>query len=148
MAKTTNTNKTNKPYSTSALFTRMNQLRKSKGLTQKEAFAEASRQLTAEHMVSQLIKFMSKGAVRFTFINKRGNEATTTGTLIMDRVPKTRKVDGRRTAENPNMLAFYDIRHGIFRTFEKDKLISIDKAELKRGRPVQKKEDAAVLEPA
>ena len=199
-----------KAYTTSELFTRMNQVRKSMSLSQKEAFAEAKRQLEEEFRNKQeeelrlkaeadaskrkeeeerrlkadddrrfseeaialklktesehaerilaekramndacarLLDAMKDSAVKFTFINERGLQSTTTGTLDKERFPKTRMVAGTLNPKNENMFSFYDIRHGVFRQFEQDKLISIDVITVKRGRPAQKKE-TAVLEPA
>ena len=115
-------------YSSSELFTLANRIRKTTGLSQKEAFAMAKTQLSGEStssLDSKLIEMMKKGNVKFTFRNNKGKEITTTGTLQMEKVPTNRKVEGKKTAKSENMTVFYDVRHGVYRQFEAGKIVNI-----------------------
>lgn len=115
-------------YSSSELFTLANRIRKTTGVSQKEAFAMAKAQLSGEStssLDSKLIEMMKKGNVKFTFRNNKGKEITTTGTLQMEKVPTNRKVEGKKTAKSENMTVFYDVRHGVYRQFEVGKIVNI-----------------------
>ena len=115
-------------YSSSELFTLANRIRKTTGVSQKEAFAMAKAQLSGEStssLDSKLIEMMKKGNVKFTFRNNKGKEITTTGTLQMEKVPTNRKVEGKKTAKSENMTVFYDVRHGVYRQFEAGKIVNI-----------------------
>ena len=114
-------------YSASELFTLANRIRKSTGVSQKEAFAQAKAQLSGESssLDNKLIEMMKKGNVKFTFRNNKGKEITTTGTLMMEKVPTNRKVEGKKTAKSENMTVFYDVRHGVYRQFEAGKVVNI-----------------------
>ena len=47
------------------------------------------------------------------------------GTLDMSKVPTNREVQGRKTAKDENTQVFYDVRHGVYRSYQKDKLVEI-----------------------
>lgn len=108
----------------SELFKLANHLRKENNLSQKEAFAVAKAQLN-NVSANELIKAMKRGNVKFTFLNRRGKAITTTGTLNFDKVPTNRKVEGSKQSKNTNMCVFYDVRHGVYRQFDKTKVMEI-----------------------
>lgn len=131
----------------SEVFKLMNQLAKN-GMNRKEAYAAAVAQLTAEPAVEEvvvtevceatpvvpdtklaktLIKLMKSCNVRFTFSNRHGRNITTTGTLMMEKVPTNRKVEGKKKAWKPDTIVFYDVRHGVYRQCTKASVVSIDK---------------------
>lgn len=118
-----------KNYSSSELFTLANRIRRTNGCTQKEAFALAKAQLTADNSDSSLydtlMAKMKSGNVKFTYKNNKGQNITTTGTMQMNKVPTTRKVEGKKTAKNENMTVFYDVRHGVYRQFDKNCIVAI-----------------------
>ena len=125
-----------KNYSNSELFSLANNLRKEFNLTQKEAFAKAKAQLeanvTESNDVEQLNKYnklhalMLVGNVKFSFINKHNKTITTTGTLLSSHIPTgKREIQGRKTPKSDEYEVFYDIRHGVFRSFNKLKIVDI-----------------------
>lgn len=117
----------------SELFSLANQLRKT-GISQKEAFAKAKQQL-ANNTLSlgyKCIEAMKTGNVKFTFINIHGNKITTTGTLNFDKVPTNRKVEGSKHAKHNNMCVFYDVRHGVYRQFDINKVTDIISTHIKK----------------
>lgn len=122
---------TTKNYSASDLFTLANRIRKQNGVSQKEAFAMAKAQLetpvseTNVDMAAMLRNMMLKQNVKFTFKNAKGKEITTTGTLRMEKVPTTRKVEGKKEARHDNMVVFYDVRHGVMRQYDATKVVAI-----------------------
>lgn len=123
---------TTKNYSASDLFTLANRIRKQNGVSQKEAFAMAKSQLenpviseSNEDMAAVLRNMMLKQNVKFTFKNAKGKEVTTTGTLRMEKVPTTRKVEGKKDARHDNMVVFYDVRHGVMRQYDVNKVVAI-----------------------
>lgn len=125
---------TTKTYSASDLFTLANRIRKQNGVSQKEAFAMAKAQLTAPKTeepstpsvdTKDLLARMKKGNVKFTFRNNKGRECTTTGTLRMEKVPSNRKVQGKQDKRNDNMCVFYDVRHGVYRQFDLNSVVSV-----------------------
>lgn len=133
------------------VFPLANKIRKEQGCSMKEAYALAKAQLIAEatavveapaavvetpvnvttpvnmDMHAELVAKMTTGNVKFTFKNAKGKFITTTGTLDMSKVPTNRPVHGRKEADNENVQVFYDVRHGVYRSYQKDMLVSIDK---------------------
>lgn len=124
------------------VFPIANKIRKVQGCSMKEAYALAKVQLLAEaanvvenptnvvpavnmEMHTQLVEKMTAGNVKFTFRNAKGKEITTTGTLVKDHIPTNRTVQGRKTAKDENTQVFYDVRHGVYRSYKKDQLIAI-----------------------
>lgn len=71
----------------------------------------------------QIINKMKRGVVSFTFINRSGKEITTKGTLLKKKIPTTRKVAGAVKPKSPEMVVFYDTRHGIRRQFDRNKVV-------------------------
>ena len=119
--------KASKSYSASELFSLANSLRKSHKLSQKDAFAMAKEQLEKTHnsLGAEVIRQMKEGNVKFTFTNN-GKTITTTGTLRPDYAPlHKRRVYGRREPLSENNVVFYDVRHGVFRQFNKNNVINI-----------------------
>lgn len=124
------------------VFPIANKIRKVQGCSMKEAYALAKAQLLAEatnvvenpanvvsaanmEMHTQLVEKMTAGNVKFTFRNAKGKEITTTGTLVKEHIPTNRAVQGRKTAKDENTQVFYDVRHGVYRSYKKDQLIAI-----------------------
>ena len=124
------------------VFPIANKIRKAQGCSMKEAYALAKAQLLAEaanvvenpanvvpaanmEMHTQLVEKMTVGNVKFTFRNAKGKKITTTGTLVKDHIPTNRTVQGRKTAKDENTQVFYDVRHGVYRSYKKDQLIAI-----------------------
>lgn len=124
------------------VFPVANKIRKVQGCSMKEAYAIAKAQLLAEtvneienpanvvstanmELHTQLVEKMTAGNVKFTFRNAKGKEITTTGTLIKDRIPTNRIVNGRKTAKDENTQVFYDVRHGVYRSYKKDQIVAI-----------------------
>lgn len=120
-----------KTYTTSELFTLANNLRKSLKISQKEAFAMAKTQLagkTSNTLHSELVNQMKVRNVKFTFMNKKGVEITTTGTLMESHIPTDkRKIQGRKVARFDDEQVFYDVRHGVYRTYNINKIVKIIK---------------------
>lgn len=121
-----------KKFNRSELFKVMNQLRKNGGMTQKEAYAQAVKQLEEKYSVEcnpdlckELIAQMMTKRVKFTFINRQGKTITTTGTLVETYIPTGRKVEGSRKPKSENHVVYYDARHGVYRQFEKSKVVAI-----------------------
>ena len=118
-----------KNYSRNDLFSLANQIRKNEKVTQKESFAMAKEQLEGKKIVSlgsEVVSKMKKHNVKFTFDNGRGKLITTTGTLrLKEKVPVNRKVEGRKTPKMENNIVFYDVRHGVYRQFDKNKVTEI-----------------------
>ena len=117
--------------SKSELFTLANQIRKNLKVSQKEAFAMAKKQLsettTTSSLHDTLVSLMLTKNVKFTYVNKNGQEITTTGTLMNAHIPTNRKIQGRKTAKDEDTQVFYDVRHGVYRSYKKDKLVKIIK---------------------
>ena len=116
----------------SELFKLMNQLRKNREMTQKEAYAEALKQLEEKYSVEcnpelckELVAQMMTKRVKFTFVNRQGKTITTTGTLVKDYIPTDRKVEGSKKPKSENHVVYYDARHGVYRQFEKNKVVAI-----------------------
>ena len=132
------------------VFQAENKIRAAKHISMKEACAQAKAQLiaeaetavkTAEPVVEtptnvaetpanmkfppELVEKMKNGNVKFVFFNNKGKKITTTGTLDMSKVPTNRDVQGCKTAKNENTQVFYDVRHGVYRSYQKDKLVEI-----------------------
>lgn len=132
------------------VFPVANKIRAAKHISMKEAYAEAKAQLIAEaentvknasasvevptnvvetpvnmELHTQLVKKMQNANVKFVFFNSKGKKITTTGTLNMSKVPTNRKVQGRKDAKDGNTQVFYDVRHGVYRSYQKDKLVEI-----------------------
>lgn len=124
------------------IFPVANKIRKEQHVSMKDAYAMAKQQLlsgttnmvthtnivetlTNMNLHNQLVKQMKEKNVKFTFKNHRGKLITTTGTLRMEKVPTNRKVEGRKTAKNKNSQVFYDVRHGVYRSYIKENLVSI-----------------------
>lgn len=119
-------------YTKSELFTVMNRIRKEQNLSLKEAYAEAKKILDQKYsstgtdkLADQLMAKMKTGYVQFTFVNRHGKQITTTGTLDMSRVPVTRKVEGSQKPKSENNVVFYDGRHGVYRQFDRTKVVSM-----------------------
>ena len=116
----------------SELFKVMNQLRK-EGMSQKDAYAKAYEQLAQrdnnvenhDDLSQQLVAQMMTKRVKFTFINRQGKTITTTGTLVKNYIPTGRKVEGSRKPKSENHVVYYDARHGVYRQFEKSKVVAI-----------------------
>lgn len=115
----------------SKLFKLMNKIAREAGMTQKAAYAEAKRRLietdnvASDALLKVLMKNMKNGNVKFTFKNRNGKFITTTGTLRFNKVPTNRKVEGRKSPKNDDMILFYDVRHGVYRQFNKNNIIEI-----------------------
>lgn len=121
------------------VFPVANKIRKEMHISMKEAYAIAKCQLenTASNIVdvannvvdldlyNTLVEKMKNANVKFKFTNKRGKQIITTGTLDMSRVPTNRDVKGRSTAKDDNTQVFYDVRHGMYRSYQKDKIVEI-----------------------
>lgn len=120
-----------KTYSKSELFTLANKMRKELNVSQKEAYAMAKAQLENNDSMSlhdELYCMMMTRNVKFTFLNKQNKEITTTGTLVESHIPTgKRTIQGRKTAKDENTQVFYDVRHGVYRSYQKDKLVKIVK---------------------
>ena len=119
-------------YSKSELFTLANAIRKSQKVSQKEAYAMAKAQLENNvqtvSLHDELVSKMKVGNVKFTFENKSGKHITTTGTLMSSHIPSDkRKIAGRKVARNVDEQVFYDVRHGVYRTYNINKLVKIIK---------------------
>lgn len=142
MKTTVNNSASVKNIAPAQVFPVANKIRKEQGCSMKEAYALAKAQLLAQaanvvenpvnvvpvanmEMHSQLVEKMTAGNVKFTFRNAKGKEITTTGTLIKDRIPTNRTVQGRKTAKDENTQVFYDVRHGVYRSYKKDQLVAI-----------------------
>lgn len=142
MKTTVNNSASVKNIAPAQVFPVANKIRKEQGCSMKEAYALAKAQLLAQaanvvenpvnvvpaanmEMHSQLVEKMTAGNVKFTFRNAKGKEITTTGTLIKDRIPTNRTVHGRKTAKDENTQVFYDVRHGVYRSYKKDQLVAI-----------------------
>lgn len=142
MKTTVNSTATIKNIAPAQVFPVANKIRKAKGCTMKEAYAIAKEQLLTEaanvmenpvnvvpaanmELHTQLVEKMTAGNVKFTFRNAKGKEITTTGTLIKDRIPTNRIVNGRKTAKDENTQVFYDVRHGVYRSYKKDQIVAI-----------------------
>lgn len=116
-----------KNYSKSEIFSLMNRIKKEEGVTQKEAYAMAKARLTASTSVTladELIKRMQTGNVKFVFMN-RGKRIVTTGTLRTHKIPTNRKVEGSRIRKTEDAVIFYDVRHGVYRQFNKNNVLEI-----------------------
>lgn len=121
------------------VFPIANKIRKEKHISMKEAYAMAKYQLenTASNIVdvannvvdlslhNLLVEKMQNANVKFKFTNKNGKQIITTGTLNMSKVPTNRDVKGRSTAKDDNTQVFYDVRHGMYRSYQKDKIVEI-----------------------
>lgn len=125
------------------VFPVANKIRAAKHISMKEAYAEAKAQLIAEaenavktaetvvetptnmNLHTELVEKMKNGNVKFVFFNNKGKKITTTGTLDMSKVPTNREVQGRKIAKDENTQVFYDVRHGVYRSYQKDKLVEI-----------------------
>ncbi len=132
------------------VFPVANKIRAAKHISMKEAYAEAKAQLIAEaenavknantsvetptnvveipvnmELHAQLVEKMQNANVKFVFLNNKGKKIITTGTLNMSKVPTNRKVQGRKEAKDENTQVFYDVRHGVYRSYQKDKLVEI-----------------------
>lgn len=142
MKTTVNNSASVKNIAPAQVFPVANKIRKERGCSMKEAYALAKAQILAQtanvvenptnvvpaanmEMHSQLIEKMAAGNVKFTFRNAKGKEITTTGTLIKDRIPTNRVVQGRKTAKDESTQVFYDVRHGVYRSYKKDQLVAI-----------------------
>ena len=142
MKTTVNNSASVKNIAPAQVFPVANKIRKEQGCSMKEAYALAKAQLLAQaanvvenpvnvvpaanmEMHSQLVEKMTAGNVKFTFRNAKGKEITTTGTLIKDRIPTNRTVQGRKTAKDENTQVFYDVRHGVYRSYKKEQLVAI-----------------------
>ena len=142
MKTTVNSTATIKNITPAQVFPVANKIRKANGCTMKEAYAIAKEQLLTEaanvmenpanvvpaanmELHTQLVEKMTAGNVKFTFRNAKGKEITTTGTLIKDRIPTNRIVNGRKTAKDENTQVFYDVRHGVYRSYKKDQIVAI-----------------------
>lgn len=126
------------------VFPIANKIRAEKHCSMSEAYALAKAQLMTEatnvvenpvnvvpaanmEIHETLVARMKAGNVKFTFRNAKGKEITTTGTLIKDRIPTNRTVQGRKTSKDENVQVFYDVRHGVYRSYKKDQLVAIVK---------------------
>ena len=114
--------KTKNQYTKSELFTVMNRIRKEQNLSQKEAYAEAKKVLDLKY--SSTVTENYEPYV-FPQENRHGKQITTTGTLDMSRVPVTRKVEGSKKPKSENNVVFYDGRHGVYRQFDRTKVVSM-----------------------
>lgn len=147
-----------KANNVSKLFSLANNLKKIHNISQKEAFAMAKEQLEAAakeaaapapattspvnsanpvaspELTERLEAAMKAGNVRFSFLNEKGKLITTVGTMRPEAVPTTRKVDGKKDARSADMRVFYDVRHGIYRQFNVNKVVGITTEAVKRGR--------------
>ena len=122
------TNNTSVTYTKSEIFSLMNRLKKQHNLSQKEAYAMAKAELEGKSeatLADELIRKMQNGNVKFRFEN-RGKSIVTTGTLMLTKAPTNkRKVEGSQKTKNDNMVIFYDIRHGVYRQFDRNKVQEI-----------------------
>ena len=120
-----------KTYSKSELFTLANKMRKEFNVSQKEAYAMAKNQLEGNVSLSlhdELVSLMNTKNVKFTFLNKHNREITTTGTLMSSHIPTgKRTIQGRKEPKDENTQVFYDVRHGVYRSYQKNKLVKIIK---------------------
>jgi hypothetical protein len=114
--------------SKSELFTLANKIRKENKCSQKEAFALAKEQLnnnTTMDLHNMLVALMMVKNVKFTYKNTKGQNITTTGTLLTSHIPTNRKIQGRKTAKDDNFQVFYDVRHGVYRSYKKTEVVKI-----------------------
>lgn len=111
----------------SVLFTVMNRIAAEQGISKKEAYQLAKKQLEQNNddLATALVARMQQGYVKFTFTNSKGKQITTTGTLDMTRVPTTRKVEGSQKPKSESHVVFYDGRHGVYRQFDKSNLVAV-----------------------
>lgn len=116
----------------SAIFSLTNKLVKTMKLTRKEAYAEAKRQLSAPvaetnsvTSLGEFTKLLKKHRVKFSYINSKGREITTTGTTNPSLITKTYEVKGRKTTNEENTVVFFDVRHGIYRPVNVEKITKI-----------------------
>ena len=72
---------------------------------------------------------MLTGSVKFSYKSKRNRIINTTGTLHTAKIPD-REIAGDRVPKDNNMCVFYDVRHGIYRQFPQDGLISVQVKEV------------------
>ena len=129
MKTTVNSTATIKNIAPAQVFPVANKIRKVQGCSMKEAYAIAKEQLLAEaanvmenpanvvpaanmELHTQLVEKMTAGNVKFTFRNAKGKEITTI-------------VNGRKTAKDENTQVFYDVRHGVYRSYKKDQIVAI-----------------------
>lgn len=117
----------------SAIFSLANKLVKTMKLNRKEAYAEAKRQLSAAPAVetksvttmAEFTKLLSKSRIKFSYVNSKGREITTTGTTNPSLITKTYVVKGRKTTSAENTVVFFDVRHGIYRPVNVEKITKI-----------------------
>ena len=113
----------------SAIFSLSNKLVKTMKLTRKEAYAEAKRQLSVEAKsvttMAEFTKLLKKNRVKFSYVNSKGREITTTGTTNPAFITKTYVVKGRKTTSAENTVVFFDVRHGIYRPVNVEKITKI-----------------------
>ena len=121
-------NNTSATYTKSEIFSLMNRLKKEYNLSQKEAYARAKAELEVKYsnnLGDELIQKMQNVNVKFRFEN-RGKSIVTTGTLMLTKAPTgKRKVEGSQKPKNDNMVIFYDVRHGVYRQFDRNKVLEI-----------------------
>ena len=77
--------------------------------------------------MQEVISILSKRNANITFINNRGKEETTRGTLVAGNFPSREKVAGRKElkAGVENAFTYYDVRHGVYRTLKMEKFVSL-----------------------
>lgn len=113
----------------SQLFTVMNRIAAEQGISKKEAYQLAKKQLEQKPATlddaRELIAQMRTRNVKFQFLNRHGKVITTTGTLVMSKVPTNRKVEGSQTPKDSQHIVFYDVRHGVFRQFDTRKVVAV-----------------------
>lgn len=116
----------------SAIFSLSNKLVKTMKLTRKKAYAEAKRQLSAPAVetksvttMTEFTNLLSKNRIKFSYVNSKGREITTTGTTNHSLITKTYVVKGRKTTSAENTVVFFDVRHGIYRPVNVEKITKI-----------------------
>lgn len=109
----------------SELFTLANNLRKSNGISQKEAFAMAKHQLESRSAKTpDLAKMLASGSVDFTFKSTRGIITRTRGTNHPAMITKNFKIRGANRPVD-GAIVFYDRLHGMWRTVKNTDVIEI-----------------------
>ena len=118
-------------YSKSELFSLANKIRKEQKVSQKDAYALAKAQLenvNNENLHDKLYIMMKQRNVKFTFKKNKNKEITTTGTLVESHIPSgKRTIQGRKEPKDNMTQVFYDVRHGVYRSYNKNKLVRIVK---------------------
>lgn len=75
--------------------------------------------------MAEFTKLLKKNRVKFSYINSKGREITITGTTNPSLITKTYEIKGRKTTNEENTVVFFDVRHGIYRPVNVEKITKI-----------------------